>query len=89
MTPLHRLDDWKVGLNGLGFSRHKPLEGYADAIVSIAKQHEIPVLDLFHVCYLNPNDSEIQRRFMPDGLHPNEDGHKIIADVVKEFLETL
>ena len=28
-------------------------------------------------------------RYMPDGLHPNDEGHKIMANKIGKFLENL
>ena len=47
------------------------------------------MLDLFSISGLQPKVQTIRERFMPDGLHPNDDGHRIIADRLVGFLKTL
>lgn len=56
----------------------------------------IPYLDLFHNSGLRPwNETNNAKYFKtisddsPDGLHPNELGHKYIYPMVREFLKTL
>jgi len=34
------------------------------------------------------NDT-LEEKYIPDGLHPNDEGHKIIAYKLKNFLEAL
>lgn len=56
----------------------------------------IPYLDLFHNSGLRPWDSTFNARYFkcisadsPDGLHPNELGHKFIFPMVREFVKAL
>lgn len=56
----------------------------------------IPYLDLFHNSGLRPWDSDFNAKYFkcistdsPDGLHPNELGHKFFYPMVREFLKTL
>ena len=56
----------------------------------------IPYLDLFHNSGLRPWDNEFNAKYFkcissdsPDGLHPNELGHKFFYPMVREFLKTL
>lgn len=79
MTPLHRLSEEE-----LSFPDSKNLACYVDAIVEICKKNEISVIDLFRINPLDPKDEDV----IPDGLHPNDKGHAILADVVaKELLK--
>ena len=61
---------------------------YVAAIQAIAAANDLPVLDLFH-------DAPTGRRALfpptlfPDGLHPNDAGHAILAKQIAEFLECL
>ena len=61
---------------------------YVAAIQSIAAANKLPVLDLFH-------DAPSGKRAMlppnlfPDGLHPNDAGHAILAKLIGDFLESL
>jgi len=75
MTPLHRLNETQpTQPDG------KILEDYVNAIREICKKRNIPVIDLFEINPLDPRDAEL----VPDGLHPSDEGHKIMAEVIAE-----
>ena len=77
MTPLHRLNETQpTQPDG------KILEDYVNAIREICKKRNIPVIDLFEINPLDPRDAEL----VPDGLHPSDEGHKIMAEVIAEEL---
>ncbi len=77
MTPLHRLgEDVPSPHSG------KTLAEYAAAIREICDKRGIPVIDLFSI---NPLDAA-DETLLPDGLHPNDAGHVILARVVAEEL---
>ena len=46
-------------------------------------------MDLYAMSGLQPNVPVIKEKFCPDGLHPNDAGHAIIASRLKGFLESL
>ncbi len=73
MTPLHRVKETNPSNPEL-----KILEDYANAIIKICKMRNISVIDLFGINPLDPYDVTL----VPDGLHPNDAGHKIMADVI-------
>lgn len=78
MTPLRRVNENIPNHNG------KVLEDYVDAIINITKNHDIPVIDLFRSGIIDPYDQNV----IPDGLHPNDKGHIIMADyIAKELLK--
>lgn len=77
MTPLHR-----QGENEPSQPDGKILEDYVNAIREICKKQDIPVIDLFEINPLDPSDCDV----VPDGLHPNDKGHAIMADVIGEAL---
>lgn len=68
---------------------NEPLITYVNIILKKAKEHDIPVFDMYHNLGLNPNDDEICEKYTADGLHFNDDGHAVIAEKVAEFLESL
>lgn len=88
MTPLHRVGENKV-YNDFGVRCVGSLQDYVDIIMEVAGHYGIPVLDLHRVSGLQPEDPDLRQRYMPDGLHPNDDGHAIIHSRLKTFLETL
>lgn len=88
ITPLHRVNED----NPCG--KHKPskvgtLKDYVKAIREVAEYYSLPVLDLFATSGLQPNIKAIKENYMPDGLHPNDAGHEIIANKIIRFLKAL
>lgn len=77
MTPIHRVGETQPSLPD-----SKKLEDYANAIVTICKNHEVTVIDLFKINPLDPTN----KRLVPDGLQPNNKGHAIMAQVIAEEL---
>ena len=77
MTPIHRLNEAQPAM-----PNSRKLEDYANAILSICKNHNVAVIDLFKINPLDPTDTEM----VPDGLHPNDKGHAIMAQVIAEEL---
>ena len=77
MTPLHRLTELEPSKPD-----GKILEDYVNAIREICKKRGIPVIDLFEINPLDPGDTEL----VPDGLHPSDAGHSVMADVIAEEL---
>lgn len=84
MTPLHRTteDEPSMG-NGL------PLKAYVDIIKEVAEYYAIPVLDLYSVSGIQPRVEVLREKYCPDGLHPNGEGHKLIASRLAGFLKSL
>ena len=67
----------------------KPLVFYVETIERTAKEFGIPVFNMFENLGLDPNNEEIREKYTVDGLHFNDDGHAIIAEKVKAFLESI
>lgn len=88
MTPLHRIGETEipeVKENGdFGI-----LKDYVNIIREVAEYYSLPVLDLFATSGLQPEIKEIQENYIPDGLHPNDNGNAVIAYKLKRFLEQL
>ena len=66
-----------------------PLKDYVQAVRDVCEYYSVPVLDLFACGELCGNTPEWYKEYMPDGIHPNEKGHRIIADKLGKFLENL
>ena len=49
----------------------------------------MPVLDLFKISGIQPSLEIHRKKYMPDGLHPSDDGARIIASLLLKFLNTL
>lgn len=84
MTPLHRLNE--CNLSGGG---KVPLKTYVEIEREVAEYYSLPVLDLFSGSGIQPNVEIMKFKFMPDGLHPNDAGHKILAKKLYAFLSNI
>ena len=78
LTPLHRAEeDREDGVK---------LKDYVNLIKTIATQYGLPVLDLYEtstICTATLAD------LTGDGLHPNDEGHAILAKEIGEYLQNL
>lgn len=77
MTPIHRLNETIPDTPD-----GKILADYAEMIKTICAKRDIKVIDLFGINPLDPADETL----VPDGLHPNDEGHAVLASVVAEEL---
>ena len=89
LTPLHRLDE----NNPLGDGR-KPrsiatLKIYKDIIVNVAEQYGLPILDLYATSGIQPLNETNRKLLLPDGLHPSDMGHALIARRIANALMLL
>ena len=89
MTPLHRVE-----FGGLSVDKQKNDAGYTlyhyiDAIKKQCENLNIPVIDTNTVYGLNPADKFVKNNYLTDGLHPNEEGHKILAERIASCFEDL
>ena len=79
-TPLHRVGEMQPkGTEGW------ILADYVSVIRNTAVQLGLPVLDLFESSKINRHLEELTT----DGLHPNDEGHRILAEEIGEFLRKL
>lgn len=88
VTPTHRSNENEPC--GDGYKPAGPLLAeYVSAILQIAAAaNDLPILDLFNkqpACA----SGTLQPEFFPDGLHPNDPGHAILAELIGEFLQRL
>lgn len=69
------------------------MENYSALLKEICERRGIPFLDLYHCSGLRPDDAIFRSlaysRDEGNGVHPDENGHKLIAPRFKAFLETL
>lgn len=89
VTPLHRLNDKHIGSDAWKDPDSRPLADYVSQIKYVADKNHMPYIDLFNICKIDPNNPADRADYMPDGLHPNEKGHLVIANLLGYFLETL
>ncbi len=79
LTPIHRANE-HLCMNGTGYI----LNDYVNCIIEACKRHNVHLIDLFNELELDPNDLNL----FPDGLHPNDLGHSIMADFIgKKLME--
>lgn len=80
LTPIHRLSEDEK--NSKGYI----LEDYRKAIIERAKEFGFEVIDGKCVP-INPKNKEDKEKYMIDGLHPNQEGHKIMAEYLLRYIE--
>jgi lysophospholipase L1-like esterase len=66
----------------------KNLAALVEALALSARQNEVACLDFYHP-FLNDAGNPIETYFMDDGLHPNQDGHRLMADIATDILTGL
>ena len=89
MTPLHRDHELECYGNVQKPEKDAPLLEYVNAIRETAAYYSLPVLDLYAVSGIQPNIPVLREKYCPDMLHPNDAGHKRIADRLEYFLRSL
>ncbi|MBE6598290.1 MAG: SGNH/GDSL hydrolase family protein [Ruminococcaceae bacterium] len=83
MTPLHRVNEFAPDSNG------ESLRTYVNIIREVAEYYAIPVLDLYATSGIQPALDCNREMFCPDGLHPNDAGHVLLAERLYAFLKAL
>lgn len=94
VTPLHRYGYGTSPTTGEAYTydylpnyEGASLGDYVQAIKDVCQKYSIPVIDLYSLSGLDPSIASTRTEYMPDGIHPNAKGHKLIADIIKEQLE--
>lgn len=87
VTPIERYQSWcnkPETPNSLGYT----LKDYTDAIIEICSYYSIPVIDFYRTADVNPH---VDKNLFGDTdgkyVHPNEEGHRILASVVIDYLK--
>lgn len=88
VTPLHRINE-NVLERDDGIVRAAPLKTYRNILIEVAQYYALTVLDLYATSGIQPENVTCRNALCPDGLHPNDAGHAIIARKMASFLETL
>lgn len=83
LTPFHRFGEHLFREGGDKLAR------YRDVICEVAEYYSLPVLDLWTDSGVQPQNELLKQKYMPDGLHPNDAGHALLADMVVKFLSRL
>ncbi len=78
-------EGYKVTTNSQGLK----LEAYNDVIKEECEARGIAYYDGFEVA-LNPDNAKYKTTYIPDGLHPNANGHKMLARKIEtDFLANM
>ncbi len=56
-----------------------PQSDFAEAMTVLANEYEVPVIDLYQLRILDTHDAAVIHNFMPDGVHGNAAGYRILA----------
>lgn len=87
MTPIKR------NLNGMKYYEHNnlgyTLTQFCNAIKEVCAYYGIPVLDMYEKCPINPIVDGYMDKYIPDGTHPNFNGHRLMARYVAGFIRSL
>lgn len=89
MTPIHREFEEKPCVEKPEGAEAFPLATYVDAMKKIMEKQQVPVVDLFNICVIDPTDPDLKAALCPDGLHPNDAGHVLLKDCLINFLKKL
>ena len=94
VTPMHR---YGFGTNSATSQTHtydyiengegNTLKEYVDALKEVCERYSVPVVDMFTMSGLNPSLEVIRTNYMPDGIHPNAEGHQLMANIMKYWYE--
>ncbi len=87
LTPLHRLHEENLRGEGNKPQDVADLRTYVNIIREVAEYYSLPVLDLFSNSGISPNHPLINIKYFADGLHPNDEGHSVLADKIIRFLK--
>lgn len=88
MTPLHRANEDNPCGDGY-MPERGPLKAYVEIIKEVTESYAIPTLDLWSISSIQPKNPIIKEKYCPDGLHPNDAGHALIASRLAGFLKSL
>lgn len=57
-----------------------PQASFVKIMKQLAEEYEVPVIDLYNSNLLDTHDAAVIHSFMPDGVHGNELGYRILAE---------
>ena len=88
-TPLNLFDEYNE-VNTVGAARPGGMKAYADAVRAVAERFQFPVLDAFNEWEIKSSVSSLKEKYISaDGIHPNDTGHRYIAEKFLAFMENL
>lgn len=57
-----------------------PQQDFVDVIITLAKEYDCEVIDLYNSNILDSHDVDIVEDYIPDGVHANHEGYQIMAE---------
>jgi lysophospholipase L1-like esterase len=63
------------------------LDRLADVLAASARENDIAILDFYNL-FRDRKGATVGKYFLEDGLHPNKDGHLLMASTASEFLKS-
>lgn len=92
VTPLHRwfeeVPQMRASENGM-VKEVVTLRTYVEIIREVAGYYGLPICDLYASAGFHPEIKSQREALCPDGLHPNDAGHEIIASRLAGVLKAL
>lgn len=79
ITPTHRLDEHRL-INEYGIRNAGDLPKYVSIIKEVAQKYSIPIIDFYSELGISPEIESQRKAYMPDGLHPSDEGNKKMAE---------
>ena len=96
VTPIHRYGYGTSGILGTSLTYdnipngvNATLGDYVTALKNIAYKYSVPVIDLFNLYPIDPTIESVRTEYIPDGVHPNDAGHVVLAETIKNTLELI
>lgn len=86
MTPLHRTEE---DVTTLEYAKGETLATVRHAMLEVAEYYALPIVDLWATSGIQPRLESSRVTHCPDGLHPNDRGHEIIASRLLGVLRAL
>ena len=80
LTPMVRREEVRDGY---------ALPPFVEAVRQVAGEFKFPLLDMYRDYPVNLRDVETMKKYMPDGLHPSDLGHAVLADMLIDYLKEL
>lgn len=89
LTPLHRTNEDNPHGDSSKPVPSGTLEAYVQILRTVVGRFDLPMLDLYECSAVDTRVPGVVEKYIPDGLHPNDAGHRILAAEIAEFLQKL